>query len=140
MSEPLRLAIVGSRSLEGFPDLDDTIRLIIFSYQPTQVVTGYDEKKDRPVGVDKAAFQMAKEAGIPVQTFVPEPEGPARWQFARAANARNQKIVDNCDALVAIMVPEGSPGTLDSIQRAHKAGKRVQVLTLGEGETGTLFG
>jgi len=138
MADGPRLAIVGSRALEGYVGLREEVQLIIGAYQPSKVVTGYNTTTGSPLGVDKMAYQVATEWGIPVALFPVEPAQAGKVAFAIAAYDRNQKIVDACDAVVAIMVPGGSRGTMDTVKKAHRAGKRVQILYLAPDGSGTL--
>jgi hypothetical protein len=59
---------------------------------------------------------------------MPDLEGCVkRHEFTERYYARNQKIVDDCDLLVAFTERE-SGGTWDTIKRARKAGKPVKIV------------
>jgi nucleoside 2-deoxyribosyltransferase len=51
----------------------------------------------------------------------------ARWQAAERFYARNQRIVDASDFIVAFVAPDRTGGTVDTIRRAVRAGKPVEV-------------
>jgi len=74
-------------------------------------------------GVDAAATKAAREKGIPVQVI------PASFEEladpSRSA-ARNQRLVDACDVLVAFW-DGASRGTRTTVERALDAGKEVHV-------------
>jgi len=74
-------------------------------------------------GVDAAATRAARRRGLPVQVV------PASFDEARdpaAAAARNQRLIDQCDVLVAFW--DGiSQGTRRTLERALDSGKEVHV-------------
>ena len=73
--------------------------------------------------VDAAATKAAREKGIPVQVI------PASFEEladpSRSA-ARNQRLVDACDVLVAFW-DGSSKGTRTTVERALDSGKEVHV-------------
>ena len=74
-------------------------------------------------GVDAAATKAARAKGIPVQVM------PASFdEVADAAKsaARNQRLIDACDVLVAFW-NGSSKGTRTTVERALDAGKEVHV-------------
>ena len=74
-------------------------------------------------GVDAAATKAAREKGIPVQIM------PASFEElgdATRAAARNQRLVDACDVLVAFW-DGASKGTRTTVDRALDSGKEVHV-------------
>ena len=74
-------------------------------------------------GVDAAATKAAREKGIPVGVMpasFDELSDPAR------AAARNQRLVDACDVLVAFW-DGASKGTRATVDRALDSGKEVHV-------------
>ena len=74
-------------------------------------------------GVDAAATKAAREKGIPVQVL---PASFEEMADASKAAARNQRLVDACDVLVAFW--DGtSKGTRATVDRALDAGKEVHV-------------
>jgi hypothetical protein len=50
-----------------------------------------------------------------------------RWQIADRYYARNQRIVDDSDIIVAFVAPHRTGGTEDTMRRAKRAGKPVEV-------------
>jgi hypothetical protein len=74
-------------------------------------------------GVDAAAVRVARERGLPVRRL------GASFEEARdaaVAATRNQRLVDQCDVLVAFW--DGvSEGTRRTVDRALDSGKEVHV-------------
>jgi len=110
----LRVAIVGSRHFSDPARVDDYVK----SLPPrASIITGSAS------GVDAAATRAAREKGVPVQVL------PASFDEladpARSA-ARNQRLVDACDVLVAFW-DGSSKGTRTTVERALDSGKEVHV-------------
>lgn len=114
----MRVAIVGART---FPHLEFVRAFVQELPRGVTVVTGGAR------GVDQAAAEAAKEAGLPVEVILPELEGCTKhYEMTRAYYARNQKIVDRSDLVIAFThKPTG--GTWDTIRRAVRAGKPVKI-------------
>lgn len=87
-------------------------------------------------GVDSWAADEARQRGLklieyPVdKTGLPTEPKARRIEFAKRAHARNQKIVDTSDILVAVWDGK-SPGTENTLERAKKAQIPHAVLTPG---------
>lgn len=122
--DKLILAIVGSRKLEGHPDLETQIALILDAYNPSQVVSG------GAIGVDQAAVRVAKAWGIPTDEKKPQPTKGGKAEYRRACFARNTLIAEASDVVVGIMLPGGTGGTQDTLDKATRMGKRVQSVFL----------
>jgi hypothetical protein len=74
-------------------------------------------------GVDAAATRAARAKGIPVQVM------PASFEEASDASkaaARNQRLIDACDVLVAFW-DGSSKGTRATVDRALDSGKEVHI-------------
>ena len=80
-------------------------------------------------GVDTWAAEVARQRGLAVIEHLPElPEaGSPQWAFAKSYYARNQKIVDDSDSIIAFPAPNRRGGTEDTIRRALRAGKPVEL-------------
>jgi len=74
-------------------------------------------------GVDAAATRAAREKGIPVQVM---PASFEELADPSKAAARNQRLVDACDVLVAFW-DGSSKGTRTTVERALDSGKEVHV-------------
>jgi len=110
----LRVAIVGSRHFSDPARVDDYVK----SLPPrASIITGSAS------GVDAAATRAAREKGVPVQVLPASFDGLA--DPARSA-ARNQRLVDACDVLVAFW-DGSSKGTRTTVERALDSGKEVHV-------------
>jgi NADP-dependent 3-hydroxy acid dehydrogenase YdfG len=110
----LKVAIVGSRHFVEPARVAEYVK----SLPPrASVITGSAS------GVDAAATKAAREKGIPVQVV---PASFEELSDASKAAARNQRLVDACDVLVAFW--DGtSKGTRATVERALDSGKEVHV-------------
>ena len=112
----MRLAIVGSRSLDGHPDALRVIRSVLDAYQARHaalvVVSG------GAVGIDRLAAAEARRRGLQVIEHLP---AGATWREYRE---RDLRIARDCDELVRIADPRsrtyGSGWTRD---RARELGR-----------------
>jgi NADP-dependent 3-hydroxy acid dehydrogenase YdfG len=74
-------------------------------------------------GVDAAATKAARDKGISVQVI---PASFDELADASKSAARNQRLVDACDVLVAFW-DGASKGTRTTVERALDSGKEVHV-------------
>jgi len=74
-------------------------------------------------GVDAAATKAARTRGLPVRVM---PASFDELADASKSAARNQRLVDACDVLVAFW-DGSSTGTRTTVERALDAGKEVHV-------------
>lgn len=74
-------------------------------------------------GVDAEATKAARAKGIPVQVI---PASFDELADASKSVARNQRLIDACDVLVAFW-DGSSKGTRNTIERAIDSGKEVHV-------------
>jgi predicted Rossmann fold nucleotide-binding protein DprA/Smf involved in DNA uptake len=114
----VKVAIVGSRHFSEPARVGDYVNALP---RGASIITGSAS------GVDAAATKAARAKGIPVQVI------PASFDeladVARSA-ARNQRLVDACDVLVAFW--DGtSKGTRTTVERALDTGKEVHVFIGG---------
>ena len=114
----MRVGIVGSRRRTD----RETIEACIAELEPgTVVITGGAE------GPDRWAEQAARARGLEVVVHEPDLDGVgARWQAAERFYARNQRLVDDSNRVIAFVAPERTGGTEDAIRRAVRAGKPVE--------------
>jgi hypothetical protein len=115
----MRVAVVGSRRR-----LDrEAVVAAVRALQPGAViVSGGCE------GPDQWAAAAARSQGLPVVEHLPDTAGcRQRFEFTRAYYGRNQKVVDDCDQVIAFVAADRKGGTEDTIRRARKAGKPVDV-------------
>jgi len=110
----VRVAIVGSRR---FSDPQRVTEYVNSLPARASIVTGSAS------GVDAAATKAARAKGIPVNVM------PASFDeladISKSA-ARNQRLVDACDVLVAFW-DGASRGTRATVDRALESGKEVHV-------------
>lgn len=109
-----RFAIVGSRH---FPALSRVAEYVSGLPQGSTIVTGGAS------GVDAEAARAARERELAV-IRVPASFDEAR--DARAAEERNQKLIDQADVVVAFW-DGASEGTRSTVNRALDSGKEVHV-------------
>lgn len=110
----MRVAIVGSRH---FSQPERVTEYVSSLARGASIITGSAS------GVDAAATKAARAKGIPLQVL------PASFdEVADAAKsaARNQRLVDACDVLVAFW-DGASKGTRATVDRALESGKEVHV-------------
>ena len=117
MEEPIKLAIVGSRSWNNY----EKFKELVDAWQrdhgvPVLIISG------GPSGVDSMARRYAKTNKIPLE------EHYANWKkYGRKAGPmRNTKIISSCTHVLAFPGPR-SVGTWDSINKAKELGKILKV-------------
>ena len=110
----MRVAIVGSRH---FSEPDRVTEYVNGLPARASIITGSAS------GVDAAATKAARARGLGVQVM---PASFDEMSDASRSAARNQRLVDACDVLVAFW--DGtSKGTRATVERALDAGKEVHV-------------
>ena len=117
----MRIAIVGSRRFSE----PERVSEYVNSLPPrASIITGSAS------GVDAAATKAARARGIAIQVM---PAAFDELVDSRKSDARNQRLVDACDVLVAFW--DGtSKGTRNTVERALDAGKEVHLF---RGSTGS---
>lgn len=110
----MKVAIVGSRHYSEPDRVSDYVNALP---RGASIITGSAS------GVDAAATKAARAKDIPVQVM---PASFDELADASKAAARNQRLVDACDVLVAFW--DGtSKGTRNTVERALDSGKEVHV-------------
>ena len=110
----MRVGIVGSRH---FSEPDRVTEYVNGLPARASIITGSAS------GVDAAATKAARARGLGVQVM---PASFDEMADASRSAARNQRLVDACDVLVAFW--DGtSKGTRTTVERALDAGKEVHV-------------
>jgi predicted Rossmann fold nucleotide-binding protein DprA/Smf involved in DNA uptake len=110
----VKFGIVGSRH---FADLGRVESYVEGLPRDARIVTGSAS------GVDAAATRAARRHGLAIQVL------GASFEEARdvaVAQARNQKLIDQCDVLVAFW-DGSSKGTRGTVERALDSGREVHV-------------
>lgn len=115
----MKVAIVGSRRRT---DREAVIAAVNALPVGTIVVSG------GCAGPDQWAAEAAEARGLTVREHLPKTEGcRQRFEFTKANYARNQAIVDDCDRVIAFVDASRKGGTEDTIRRANKAGRPVDL-------------
>jgi predicted Rossmann fold nucleotide-binding protein DprA/Smf involved in DNA uptake len=110
----VKVAIVGSRRFAESSRVSDYVNALP---PRASIITGSAS------GVDAAATKAARAKGIPVQVL---PASFDEMADASRSAARNQRLVDACDVLVAFW-DGSSQGTRATVERALDSGKEVHV-------------
>lgn len=110
----MRVAIVGSRHFGDPARVADYVNSLPAR---ASIITGSAS------GVDAAATKAARAKGIAVQVM---PASFEELSDTSKAAARNQRLIDACDVLVAFW-DGSSKGTRATVDRALDSGKEVQV-------------
>lgn len=115
----MRVGIVGSRRRTDRETIEAAVTGLPIG---TVVVTGGAN------GPDRWAEEAARACGLNVVVHRPDFAGVhARWQAALCLYARNQRIVDDAEIVIAFVAPDRTGGTEDVIRRALRAGKPVEL-------------
>jgi predicted Rossmann fold nucleotide-binding protein DprA/Smf involved in DNA uptake len=115
----MRVGVVGSRRRTDRETIETTVAGLPSG---TVVITGGAQ------GPDRWAEHAALTRGLDVVVQRPDLDGVhSRWQAAERFYARNQRIVDDADLVIAFVAPDRTGGTEDTIRRAVRAGKPVEL-------------
>jgi len=115
----VRVGIVGSRRRTDRKAVEACISQLAAE---TVVITGAAR------GPDRWAEEAARARGLVIVVHKPDLDGAlTRWQASDRYYARNQRIVDDSDMIIAFVTPDRTGGTEDTIRRAVRAGKPVEV-------------
>jgi NADP-dependent 3-hydroxy acid dehydrogenase YdfG len=110
----LKVAIVGSRHFSEPARVTEYVDSLPLR---ASIITGSAS------GVDAAATKAARAKGMSVQVM---PASFEELSDASKAAARNQRLIDACDVLVAFW-DGASKGTRATVERALDSGKEVHV-------------
>jgi hypothetical protein len=115
----MKVAIVGSRRRAD----RDAVEACVAELPIGTIVVSGGAK-----GPDSWAEAAARARGLPVIVHRPLLAG-VTWRFDAAERyyGRNQRIVDGCDRVIAFAAPDRKGGTEDTIRRALRAGKPVDL-------------
>lgn len=115
----MRIAIVGSRRRT---DRDAVQACVGALPADAVIVSGGCE------GPDLWAEEAARALDRAVAVHRPDLVGVRnRGEAARRYYERNQRIVDDCDRVIAFVAADRTGGTEDTIRRARRAGKPVEL-------------
>jgi len=115
------IGIVGSRRRNSDADYNAAIAAFEAEYEPgDRLVSG-----GCPRGGDAFAERIARNCGLTITIH------HANWNGAagRAAGfVRNSYIAADADVLIALVAPDRTGGTEDTIRKARKLGKRIVII------------
>jgi hypothetical protein len=115
----MRLAIIGSRKRT---DPETVFAYVRQLPKGTVIVSGGAD------GPDTWASEAAAERGLECVVHRPDLTGVrSRGEASRRYHERNQRIIDDCDEVLALVDQSRKGGTEDAIKRAVKAGKPVTI-------------
>lgn len=116
----MKYGIAGSRTRNDA----ETVTTFVSTLAPDDVVIS-----GGCVGVDTWAEIAAKRRGLKTIIFLPEkpPKRAPRHEWTKAFYARNLKIAEACDVLVAFVSPDRKGGTENTIRHAEKLGKKIVI-------------
>lgn len=115
----MKVAVVGSRSRTDRHAVEAAVQSL-----PADaiVVSGGCE------GPDQWAVTAARGRGLRVVEHLPDLAGcKQHFEFTKAYHARNQHVVDDCDQVIAFVSDNRKGGTEDTIRRARKAGRFIDI-------------
>ena len=112
----LRVAIVGSRSINDLELLENIWKQLELPYKDVTIVSG------GALGVDNNGADFSNKYGIPIMVFKPN------WtRYGKSAGfKRNEDIIKNCDICIAIWDGK-SQGTKHSMDLCKAYFKRLYV-------------
>ena len=111
-SGDMRVGVVGSRRRTDC----ETVEAAMAALAPgTIVITGGAR------GPDRWAEEAARTRGLEVVVHEADLDGVrVRWQAAERFYARNQRIVDDSEMVIAFVAPDRTGGTEDTIRQAAR--------------------
>ncbi len=115
----MRIGVVGSRRRTD----REAVEACISELAPATVVVTGGAK-----GPDQWAEAAARARGLTVVVHRPDLQSVrVYYQAAQRHYDRNQRIIDDCDQIIAFVASDRTGGTEDTIRRAERTGKPVEV-------------
>lgn len=115
----MRVAVVGSRRRR---DRDAVAAYVAALPAGTVIVSG------GAAGPDTFAEEAGRACGLAVVVHRPDLAAVRnRGEAARRYHDRNQRVVEDADRVVAFVAADRRGGTEDTIRRARRAGKPVEI-------------
>ena len=114
------LAIIGQRELTE-EQVSPIVLDAISKLNPSKIVSGGAK------GVDSIAVSIAKSLSLTTEEFLPEFKSQSRADIVMGYYERNMRIVNACDAVLAIVGNRKTGGTYYTIGYAEKMGKPITI-------------
>lgn len=114
------IGIVGSRRRNSEEDFEILVKIFSEIYEPGDtIVSG-----GCYCGADKMAEQISQDFNAPIKIH------KAEWdKYGLSAGIkRNTYIAEDCDVLLAVVAPDRTGGTEDTIKKAKRLNKEVILL------------
>jgi len=106
-----RIGVIGSRRRNTTLDFSKTAAMLLSIYEPGDIIVS----GGCPKGGDRFAEDIAKKYNIEIIIYRPD------WSIGRHAGfLRNTTIAENCDTLIACVMPYRAGGTEDTIKKFKK--------------------
>lgn len=128
----MRVAIVGSRRRNTLADLrivTDLVERLVAQHGKITIVSG-----GCPRGADNFAEQAARIFTLPVIVHRIPPGSGTMWEFTRRAHSRNELIARDADEIYALVHPDRTGGTENTVAHGLRLKKPVY-LVLEDGST-----
>ncbi len=119
------LGIVGSRKRNSMKDIE-LILDKVHELNPDKIVSG-----GCPVGADAFAETIAHQLNIPFEEFLPNLDSNVPYyKIVQSYFARNMRVAENCDVLLALVAPDRKGGTENTIKWFLKINKEENLIIL----------
>ena len=115
------IGIVGSRRRSSANDMVDCMAALDIYLAKHKISEYRLVSGGCPKGADNFAESIAKTRGLTIIIHYPNWAGLGK----AAGFARNTKIAEDCDVLIALVAEDRTGGTEDTIRKATKLGKEI---------------
>lgn len=129
LREELRVGIVGSRRRNTMRDIKIVYKIVeeLLADNPDRklvIVSGAC-----PKGADAFAAEASRVLGVELKEFpVPKVPYANKWEFAQAAFARNKLIAEDSFVGFALVTPDRTGGTEDTIKHFNNLKRKVYLV------------
>ena len=114
------IGIVGSRRRDRTVDFRACLEIFDVVYDQDDVIVS----GGCPKGGDRFAELIAKAKGLSITIHYPDWKGKGK----SAGFQRNTLIANGCDVLIAVVAPDRTGGTEDTIKKCVAQGKKIYLV------------